>query len=90
MFLSCFKFLVSMVTHFWPKCFKTRSKLHIFANIRARVTLFSKMKQFIKLKEIPRDGANRCITIAPSDLLIFNVNLNNVKNVSATCRNTKY
>ena len=47
------------------------------------------MKQFIKLKEIPRDGVNRCIEVAPNDLChLTNVNLNNVKNVSA--RNTKY
>ena len=71
MSLSSFKFLVSMITHFWPKCnkcFKMSSKFQIFVSLRVRVTIFSEMKQFVKLKEIPRNGVNRCIKIAPNDL----------------------
>ena len=63
--------------------------MQIFATLRARESIFSEMKQFIKLKEIPSNGVNQYIEITPNDLLILqNVNLNNVKNVSAT--NTKY
>ena len=60
-----------MVMHFWPKCnkcFKTRSKFGIFPSLRAKVTTFSDMKQFIKLKEILRNVVNWCIEIAPNDL----------------------
>ena len=81
------RFLVS--NHYWRKCNKCsimRSKCRIFATLRATVSIFSEMKQFIKLKEIPSNGVNRCIEIAPNDLLILQIN--NVKNVSAT--NTKY
>ena len=81
-----------MVTHFWSKynkCSKIRSKCQIFATLRGRVAIFSEIKQFIKLKEIPRNGFNRCIEIAPNALFILQMfNLNNVKDVSAT--NTKY
>ena len=63
-----------MVTHFLPKCnkcSKMESKCRIFATLRAKVSIFSEIKQFIKLKEIPRNGVNRCIKIAPNDLLIL-------------------
>ena len=46
-------------------------KCRIFATLRPKVSIFSKMKQFIKLKEIPRNGVNRCIELAPNDLLIL-------------------
>ena len=36
-----------------------------------RVSIFSELKQFIKLKEILRNGFNRCTEIAPNDLLIL-------------------
>ena len=71
MVISYFKFLVSMVTRFWPKCkkcSKTGSKCQIFASLRARIIIFSGMKHIIKLNEILRNGVNRCIEIAPSDL----------------------
>ena len=63
-----------MVTHFSPecnKCSKMRSKCQIFATLRGRVSIFSEIKQFIKLKEIPRKGFNRYIEIALNDLLIL-------------------
>ena len=63
-----------MVTHFWPKsnnCSKLRSKCRISANLGVRVSVFSEIKQFIKQKEISRNGVNRCIEIAPNDLLIL-------------------
>ena len=69
--ISYFKFLVSMVMHFWPKCKKCSkmgSECQIFASLRARIIIFSDMKHIIKLKEIPRNGFNRFIEIAPSDL----------------------
>ena len=69
--LLYFIFLVSMVTCFWPKhnkCLKMGSEFQIFASLRARVIIFSDMKLIIKLKEIPRNGVNRCIEIALSDL----------------------
>ena len=72
MVISYFKFLVFMVTLFWPKCnkcSKMRSKCRISANLRVRVSVFSELKQLIKLKEIPRNGVDRCIEIAPSDLV---------------------
>ena len=72
--ISYFKLLVSMVTHFWPKsnkCSKMRSKCHISANLGVRVSAFSEVKQFIKLKEITRNGVDQCIEIAPNDLLIL-------------------
>ena len=59
-----------MVMHFWPKCKKCSkmgSECKIFASLRARIIIFSDMKHIIKLKEIPRNGFNRCIEIAPSD-----------------------
>ena len=71
MFWSYHKFLVFMVTHFWPeckKCSKMGSGCQIFSSLRARIIIFSDMKRIIKLKEIPRNGFNRCIEIAPSDL----------------------
>ena len=61
-----------MVTPFWPKCNKSskmRSKCPISANLRVRVSVFSELKQLIKLKEIPRNGVDQCIEIAPSDLV---------------------
>ena len=45
--------------------------MQIFAILRAREAIFSEMKQFIKLKEIPSNGVNQCIRIAPNDLLIL-------------------
>ena len=45
--------------------------MQIFATLRARESIFSEMKQFIKLKEIPSNGVNQCIEIAPNDLLIL-------------------
>ena len=61
--LLYFIFLVSMVTCFWPKhnkCLKMGSEFQIFASLRARI--------IIELKEIPRNGVNRCFEIALSDL----------------------
>ena len=61
-----------MVTHFWSKCnkcSKMRSKWQKFATLRCRVSIFTEIKQFIKLKEIPRNGVNQCIENAPNDLL---------------------
>ena len=63
-----------MVTHFWPKCnkcSKMRSKCHISPNLGDRVSVFSEVKQFTKLKEIARNGVDQCIEIAPNDLLIL-------------------
>ena len=63
-----------MVTHFRPKsnkCSKMRSECHISANLGGRVSVFSEMKQFIKIKEITRNGVDQCIEIAPNDLLIL-------------------
>ena len=63
-----------MVMHFWPecnKCSKMRSKCRIFAILRGRVSIFSEIKQFIKLKETLRNGFNRGIEFAPNDLLIL-------------------
>ena len=60
-----------MVTHFWPKsnkCSKLRSKCRISANLGVRVSVFSDIKQFVKQKEISRNGVNRRIEIAPNDL----------------------
>ena len=48
-----------------------RSKCRISANLGVRVPAFSEMKQFIKQKEISRNGVDRCIEIAPSDLSIL-------------------
>ena len=58
-------------TDFWPKCKKCSkigSECQIIASLRARMIIFSDMKRFIKLKEIPRNGFNRYIEVAPSDL----------------------
>ena len=63
-----------MVTHFKPKCnkcSKMRSKCRISANLGVRVSVFSEMKQFIKVKEITRNGVDWCNEIAPNDLLIL-------------------
>ena len=49
--------------------FKNEVKCCISANLRVRVSVFSELKQLIKLKEIPRNGVDRCIEIAPSDLV---------------------
>ena len=46
-----------------------RSKCHISAILRVRVSVFTELKQLIKLKEIPRNGVDRCIEIAPSYLV---------------------
>ena len=48
-----------------------RSKCCISANLGVRVSVFSEVKQFTKLKEITRNGVDRCIEIAPNDLLIL-------------------
>ena len=53
------------------KLAKMRSKCQIFTTLRVRVSIFSEIKQFIKLKEIPTNGFNRCMEIAPNDLLIL-------------------
>ena len=61
-----------MVTHFWPKCnkcSKMRSKCHISAILRVRVSVFKELKQLLKLKEIPRNEVDWCIEIAPSYLV---------------------
>ena len=50
------------------KCPKIGSKCQNFASLRARTTIFSDVKHITKLKEIPRNGVNWCIQIAPSDL----------------------
>ena len=60
MSLSSFNFLVSMVTYFQPKCnkcSKMRSKCKYSPTLRARESIFSEMRQFIKLKEIPNNGS---------------------------------
>ena len=44
------------------------SDCQIFASFRARIIIFSDIKHIIKLKEIPRNGFNQCIEIAPNDL----------------------
>ena len=48
-----------------------RSKCQIFATLRGRISIFSEIKEFIKLKAIRRKGFNRCIEIALNDLLIL-------------------
>ena len=50
------------------KCPKIGSKCQNFASLRARTSIFSDVKHFIKLNEIPRNGVNQCIQIALSDL----------------------
>ena len=69
--MSHFQFQVSMVTHFRPKCKKCSkmgSECQIFASLKSRIIIFTDMKRIIKLNEIPRNGYDRCIEIAPSDL----------------------
>ena len=39
--------------------------------LRPRVSKFSEIKQFISLKEIPRNGFNQGIEIAPNDLSVL-------------------
>ena len=71
MILSCFKFLVSMVTLFWPEHYKSLrmgSKCQIFASLRTRITIISDLKRFMMVKEIPRNGVIWCIEIGPNDL----------------------
>ena len=60
-----------MVTHFRPKSnkySKMRSKCRISSNLGVRVSVFSEVKQFIKLKEVTRKGVDQCIKLAPNDL----------------------
>ena len=69
--ISCFKFLVSMVTHFWSKCSKCckmGQKCQIFTCSRSLNNLFSHLKCNKKLKQIPRNGVNQCVKIALNDL----------------------
>ena len=47
---------------------KMGSECQIFASFRARIIIFCDMKHIINLKEIPRNGFNQCIEIAPNDL----------------------
>ena len=71
MILSCFKFLVSMATLFWPELYKSLkmgSKCQIFASLRTRITIISDLKHIVMVKEIPTNGVIRCIEIAPNDL----------------------
>ena len=71
MILSCFKFLVSMVTLFWPELYislRMGSKCQIFASLRTRITIISDLKHIVMVKEIPTNGVIRCIEIAPNDL----------------------
>ena len=66
-----FIFLVSMVTHVWPKhnkCLKMGSNCQIFASLRTRITILSDLKRITMVKEIPRNGVIQCIEIAPNDL----------------------
>ena len=54
MILSSFKFLVSTVTHFWPKhnkCLEMGSKCQIFTSLRTRITIFSDLYQIMVIKE---------------------------------------
>ena len=60
-----------MVTFFWPKhnkCSKMGSKFQIFASLGTTVTIFSELKRNMMVKEIPTNGVNWCIEIAPNDL----------------------
>ena len=53
MVISYFKFLVSMVNRFllkYKKCPKMGSKCQNFANLRAKITIFSDIKCIVKLK----------------------------------------
>ena len=68
--ISYFIFLVSMVTCFWPKpnkCLKMGSTCQIFASLRTRITIFSKLKR-VMIREIKRNRVIWCIEIAPNDL----------------------
>ena len=60
-----------MVTCFWPKrkkCLKMGSKCQIFTRLRTRITIFSNLKCFMMVREIPRNTVIWCIEIAPNDL----------------------
>ena len=51
--ISYFKFLVSMVNQFllkFKECPKMGSKCQKFDSLRAKITIFSDIKRFIKLK----------------------------------------
>ena len=65
--------------------FKNEVKMP-YINLRVRVSVFSELKQLIKLKEIPRNGVD--VNLNNVTNYCSDVNLNNVKKVSAT--NTKY
>ena len=57
--ISSFKFLVSMVTYFWPnlmKCPKIGSNSQIFASLLAEKIVFNHVKHIIILKETLRNG----------------------------------
>ena len=59
-----------MVTCFWPKpnkCLKMGSKCQIFASLRTRITIFSKLKR-VMIREIKRNRVIWCIENAPNDL----------------------
>ena len=63
-----------MVRHFGPKCnkfSKMGSECQIFTRLRDRIIISSDMKLIMNLKEIPRNGFNRYMEVAPSDLLIL-------------------
>ena len=47
------------------------SKCQNIASLRAKITIFSNIKHIIKLKEIPRNGVNWCIEIAPNDFEFY-------------------
>ena len=66
----CCKYLVSMVTHVWPKfnkCSKMSKKCQIFTCLGTRIPTFSNIKRIAKLKGIPKNGVNQCIEIALND-----------------------
>ena len=61
-----FKFLVSMVTNFWPnimKCPKMGSFGKIFASLLAKKTVLKHMKHIIILKQIPSNWVFWCIEL---------------------------
>ena len=71
MIISGFKFLVSMVTYFWPnlmKCPKMGSNGQIFASLLTEKTVLNQIKHIIILKETPRNGVVRCMEFALNDL----------------------
>ena len=60
MIISGFKFLVSVVTYFWPnlmKCPKMGSNCQIFASLLAEKTVLNHIKHIIILTEFQEMGS---------------------------------